>query len=268
MCGFQPPRNLAAPPRRLPAAGHRDWRSGFSQTSCGSKLGRGAGFALLQDQPMTNNGCPNSTGWPFWLWPPLRGLTFATLTLANADTGRVLAVILLMVSSYDEQRLSKLYWLAVFNQDGLDDAALVRIDLVEQLHCLDDAQSVAAVHGLADVHERLGTRGRRAVEGANHRRFHHMAFGDRRLGGFGNRRRGGNDRLLRGRRIGLHHGRGGACDANAFFALADLQFGNAGTFYQLNKCLEFAQIHDDLLKLVSCSLVRIARQIDTPPRPD
>src|SRR3990167_30791 len=165
---------------------------------------------------MTNNGWPNSTGWPFWLWPQLSCLTFATLTLANAETGEILAVILLMASPYDKQRLAKLYRLAVFNQNRLDDPGLIRVDFVEQLHRLDDAQRVAAVHILADVHEGLGTRRGRAVEGADHRRFHHMAFGCGGFGGFrcysGGWRRGRCGGGLRCRCIYLLGGGDVACD--------------------------------------------------------
>src|SRR3989304_5022987 len=63
--------------------------------------------------PMTNSGWPNSTAWPFWLWPQLRCLTFAALTLAGAETGKVLANDLLMASPDDKQRLAELDSLAV-----------------------------------------------------------------------------------------------------------------------------------------------------------
>ncbi len=53
----------------------------------------------------------------------------------------------------DEQRLAELDCLAVLHEDGLDHASLVRLDLVQQLHRLDDAQGVAFVHALADIHE-------------------------------------------------------------------------------------------------------------------
>ena len=88
---------------------------------------------------MTNSGWPNSTAWPFWLWPQLRCLTLAALTLACTETGKVLANDLLMASPDDEQRLAELDSLAVFNKDGLDDTALIGLDLVEQFHRLDDA---------------------------------------------------------------------------------------------------------------------------------
>src|SRR3989304_5675072 len=95
----------------------------------------------------------------------------------------------------DEQRLTKLHRLAVFYQNSLDDPSLIRVDLVEQLHRFDNAQGIAAVHGLTNIHKCLGARRGGAVEGADHRRFHHMAFGCGGFGGFRCRRGG----LRRGR---------------------------------------------------------------------
>ena len=62
---------------------------------------------------MTNSGWPNSTAWPFWLRPQLRCLTFAVLTLACTETGKVLAKKLFITSPDDEQRLAELDSLAV-----------------------------------------------------------------------------------------------------------------------------------------------------------
>src|SRR5688572_17866511 len=42
-------------------------------------------------------------------------------------------------SADDEQRLAVLDRLAVFHQDGLDGAGLIGLDLVQELHGLDDA---------------------------------------------------------------------------------------------------------------------------------
>jgi hypothetical protein len=56
-------------------------------------------------------------------------------------------------SSDDEQRLTELDWLAVLDQDLLDHAGSIGIDLIQQLHCLDDAQGVAFLDIGADVDE-------------------------------------------------------------------------------------------------------------------
>ncbi len=53
----------------------------------------------------------------------------------------------------DEQRLTKLDGLAVLDQNRLDHASLVRLDLVQQFHRLNDAQGIAFAHALADIHE-------------------------------------------------------------------------------------------------------------------
>jgi len=96
-------------------------------------------MGLMLDQPMKNNGWPNSTGWTFWLRPQLCCLMSTSFTLACGETDKVPLNDLSMASPYNEQRLTELNGLAVFHQDGLDHAALVGFDLVEQLHRLDDA---------------------------------------------------------------------------------------------------------------------------------
>ena len=60
--------------------------------------------------------------------------------------------------SNHEQRLAKLHRLPVFHKNSLDDPSLIRVDFVEQLHRLNNAQSIAAIHGLANVDKCLGTR--------------------------------------------------------------------------------------------------------------
>src|SRR5881394_1681974 len=71
----------------------------------------------------------------------------------------------------DEQRLAVLHRLAVLDEDRLHRAGGVGVDLVHQLHRLDDADHVALLHRLADLDESLGVGRRRAVEGADHRRL-------------------------------------------------------------------------------------------------
>ncbi len=46
----------------------------------------------------------------------------------------------------DEQGLAIFHGLAVFDQDLLDRAGGIRINLVEQLHRFDDAQGIAFLH--------------------------------------------------------------------------------------------------------------------------
>src|ERR1700730_7912358 len=52
----------------------------------------------------------------------------------------------------------------------VDDLPVVlRVDLVHQLHRLDDAEHLALLHGRADVHEPGRLRRRRTIEGADDR---------------------------------------------------------------------------------------------------
>src|SRR5512147_2555510 len=71
-------------------------------------------------------------------------------------------------SAEDEERLAVLHRLAILHEDGLDPAVLVGLDLVEQLHGLDDAQRVARLDRLPHFDEgfRAGRGG--AVERADH----------------------------------------------------------------------------------------------------
>src|SRR5574343_1149356 len=79
-------------------------------------------------------------------------------------------------SADHEQRFAEFDRLAVIDEDGLDDARGIGFDFVEQLHGLDDAQRVALLDGLTDLHEGIGTRRRRTVEGTDHRRLDDVAF--------------------------------------------------------------------------------------------
>src|SRR6476620_5754821 len=62
----------------------------------------------------------------------------------------------------DEQGLAVLDRLAVLDQDLGDRAGHVGLDLVHDLHGLDDADRVAFLDGAADVDERLRARARGA----------------------------------------------------------------------------------------------------------
>lgn len=60
----------------------------------------------------------------------------------------------------DEQGFAEFHRLAVFNQNGLDDAGAVGLDFVEQLHRFNNAQCLADLDGSADLDKRLGARAR------------------------------------------------------------------------------------------------------------
>src|SRR5678815_5140515 len=64
-----------------------------------------------------------------------------------------------------EQRLTELHWLAVLHQDLGDLPRLVGLDLVHQLHRLDDAEDLALPHHRAHLDEGRLVRRRCPVEG-------------------------------------------------------------------------------------------------------
>ena len=68
-----------------------------------------------------------------------------------------------------EQPFAVLDGLAVLHVDLDDLAVALGVDLVHELHRLDDAEHLPLLHRLPDLDERLGTRLRRAVEGADDR---------------------------------------------------------------------------------------------------
>src|SRR5262249_41643713 len=133
----------------------------------------------------------------------------------------------------DEQRLTEFDRLAVLGDDRLDRAADVRLDLVHQLHRLDDAENVALLNRIADLDERFPAGGGsgRGIERSHHRALDDVAFG------FGGRGRLGGGRCS-GRRRWRSAGkrrerRAGSVrslpertsDPDALFALLDLQLG-------------------------------------------
>src|SRR5688572_16523951 len=67
-------------------------------------------------------------------------------------------------SADEQQRLAELDRLPVLDEHGLDHAVLVALDLVHQLHGLDDADRLALLNGVADFDERLSARRTGAVE--------------------------------------------------------------------------------------------------------
>src|SRR6266516_3495423 len=70
-----------------------------------------------------------------------------------------------------EQQLSELHGLRVVDEDRADDAVDVRLHLVHELHCLEDAERLARADRLPLLDERRRARLRRAVERADHRRL-------------------------------------------------------------------------------------------------
>src|SRR6266540_6598704 len=73
---------------------------------------------------------------------------------------------------YRKEPLAVLHRLAIFHIDVDDLAVILRVDLVHQLHRLDDAEHVALLDRRADVDEGGGARLRRPVERPDDRRFH------------------------------------------------------------------------------------------------
>src|SRR3979490_2238582 len=76
----------------------------------------------------------------------------------------------------DEERLPVLHRLAVFHKHRLHHAGGVGLDLIHQLHRLDDANRLAFLDGLADLDKGFGVGRRRTVKGTDHRGLHNMAF--------------------------------------------------------------------------------------------
>src|SRR6185437_3333445 len=95
-----------------------------------------------------------------------------------------------------EEQLAVLDRLSVLGVDPPNDPLLLGLDLVHQLHRLEDADGLAGADRVAFLDERRRPRRRRAVEGADHRRLDlDRARVERRRGG-----RGGRGLLLRARR--------------------------------------------------------------------
>src|SRR5262249_33529879 len=78
------------------------------------------------------------------------------------------------LEAYGEQLLSVLHRLAVLGEDLHDFAVHVRLDLVHQLHRLDNAKDLAFAHLVADGDERLRLGIRRAIKRPDDRRGDHI----------------------------------------------------------------------------------------------
>src|SRR5437773_4991905 len=76
-----------------------------------------------------------------------------------------------------EQRLPVLHRLAVRHERLEDLAVAIRLDLVHQLHRLDDAHDLPLLHLVADLHERARPGCAGAVEGADDGRLHQVEIG-------------------------------------------------------------------------------------------
>ena len=61
--------------------------------------------------------------------------------------------------SDDDEGLVEFDWLAVFDENGFDDAGVIRLDLIHHFHRLNDADNIASLHVFADFNE-SGRRGR------------------------------------------------------------------------------------------------------------
>src|SRR5512132_828719 len=98
--------------------------------------------------------------------------------MRSAISPRLAISIFSNIELFDrEQRLAVLDGLPVLHQDRLHRPGDVALDLVQQLHRLDDAQRLALGDRLADLHEgRRAGRGR-AIERADHRRLELVALG-------------------------------------------------------------------------------------------
>src|SRR5215510_5195295 len=70
-----------------------------------------------------------------------------------------------------EQQLAVLDGLPVLDVDRADDSLGLRLELVEELHGLEDAENLSGNDGVADVDERRSSRGRSAIEDTDHRRL-------------------------------------------------------------------------------------------------
>src|SRR4051812_28373103 len=82
-----------------------------------------------------------------------------------------LAIRIFLKRTDGKQSLPVLHRLAVQNEPALDDARVIGLDLVHELHRFDDAEDFPGLDALADRNERRGARRGRLVEGADNRRL-------------------------------------------------------------------------------------------------
>src|SRR5258708_19107368 len=117
----------------------------------------------------------------------------AHLATGALDAKRDLAPVgdqdLLEHLGQDEKGLAVLDRLTVLDEDRLHAARSVGLDLVHELHRLDDADGVALLHRLPHFDEHLGVGRGRALESAHHRRLDDVALLPRLALGCGGRPR-------------------------------------------------------------------------------
>src|SRR5688572_21046316 len=172
--------------------------------------------------------------------------------MRNAISPRLAIRILPNISAEDEKRLAVFHGLAVLHEDGLDDAGDIRLDLVHELHRLDDADGVALLYRLPDFHEGLGVGRWRPVERPDHGRLDDRAFrAGRGLGGRRCRRGPGGPRVGRRRSHRAGCGRRDARyadlptpdDLDLLLAFGDLQLCDPRFLNQVDELLKLAQVH-------------------------
>src|ERR1019366_7311298 len=146
-------------------------------------------------------------------------------------------------SADDDKGLPVLDRLPVLDQDRFDDTRLVSLDLVHQLHRLDNAQRVARLNCVANFHERSGPGRCSPVEGPDHRCFHDVTFGRRRRKRrphLASRNRGA---CAEAARIACHRlmsGRHGTGNSHPLFTFRNFEFGDTGALDELDQFFQLA----------------------------
>src|ERR1017187_6484400 len=102
-----------------------------------------------------------------------------------------LAMRTLLNRTDGKQSLPVLHRLPVHDQLAFDDARRLRLNLVHQLHGLDNAEDLAGLHVLTDAHERRSVRRWAFVKRAYDRGFHQNQIRIRGLWLLGRLRYGG-----------------------------------------------------------------------------
>src|SRR3990172_6292071 len=176
--------------------------------------------------------------------------------MRSAISPRLAIRIFSNTSADEEKRLTVFDRLAVFDQDRLDHARGVGLDLVHQFHRLDDADGLTLFDRLSDLDERIGGWRGGAVKRAHDRRLDDVArLSPRGFSRASGSRRGARRQVQRRGRGRLRQGRPlrALDDPDLLFALGDLEFGDAGLLHQVDQLLELAQIH------------RLASPLQRPP---
>src|SRR6056297_3944060 len=144
-----------------------------------------------------------------------------------------------------EQWLIELDRLAGLDQDCGHRAAVLRFDLVEHLHRLDQAERFALGHALTFGDEWVGIRIGSVVEGPDHGRAHDLAVGEFLPGRFRDGLGGCSRRSRRGR---CRRGRyrcavTGPAQSHRFLSFVNLEFGKVRFLEQLDQFFYFSKVH-------------------------